>query len=218
VKRISKTAAGASGLFTVLMALYLLLLAYPEPLFCCSATFANITFSAHAPLPREIGGLAAEIEKRLAVSELYDPRGKQRVFVVDRPWLWTLLNGPYRQAIARNVELSDAILVPRLDIAAREIVHFDGRRAGAVNILTHEAVHTLVRRRIGRLRLWRLQWWQKEGYAEYIASVAASGSEAPARYRDAALAWKYLLEQRRLSFDQVLTLNDSLSDVLGQRQ
>jgi hypothetical protein len=179
--------------------------------------FRRITFRLTLR-PRGVGGLGREGEERVGAAELYDWRVEQRVFIVDRPWLWTLLNGPYRQAIARNVELSDAILIPRLDIAAREIVHFDGRRAGAVNVLAHEAVHTLVRRRIGRLRLWRLQWWQKEGYAEYIASAAASESEAPARYRDAALAWKYLLEQRRLSFDQVLTLDDSLSGVLRRRR
>ena len=124
------------------------------------------------------------------------------------------MNGPYRRAIARNVELGNPILVPHIDVERQQITHFDGRHARAVNILTHEAVHTLVERRIGLLRLWRLQWWQKEGYAEYIASAAATDSEAPRQYRDAAFAWKYLLEQRHLSFDQVIKLQDSLSKVL----
>lgn len=71
-------------------------------------------------------------------------------------------------------------------------------------VLTHESVHTLVEHRIGLLRLWRLQWWQKEGYAEYVASRGGTESEAPDRYRRAAERWKYLLETEHLTFDQVI--------------
>jgi hypothetical protein len=208
-KRILKATAKASGIFFLVCAVYLLLLAHPGPLFSCSVTYSNITFCSHSPLSPQIANLASAINQRLSTSELYDPAVKQRVFIVDQSWLWTLLNGPYRGAIARNVEIGNPTLVPHLDVERQVITHFDGRHAGALNILTHEAIHTLVKRRIGLLRLWRLQWWQREGYPEYIASARATHSEAPREYQDAAGAWKYLLEQRHLSFDQVVKLQDS---------
>jgi hypothetical protein len=196
-------AKGFSAILLVCI-VYLGLLAHPEPLFSYSARFTNITFYSGSPISPQIGLIASAVVKRLVTSEIYDSTLRQRVFIVDRPWLWNLLNGPYRRAIARNVEIGNAILVPRLDVPRQVITHFDGRSTGAVAVLTHESVHTLVEHRIGLLRLWRLQWWQKEGYAEYVASRGGTESEAPDRYRRAAERWKYLLETEHLTFDQVI--------------
>jgi hypothetical protein len=197
-------------------AAYLALLAHPEPLFAHSITYSHLTFYSQRPLPPEVAGIASAVARKLETSPWYDPGIEQRVFVVDRPWLWLLLNGPYRAAIARNVEIGDSILIPRLDVESAAIVHFDGRRAGAVPVLTHESVHTLVRRRIGVFRLWRLQRWQRGGYAEYVASDAATHSEAPPDYQRTARAWKYLLEIRHFTIDEVLSSQDSLEDVLSE--
>jgi hypothetical protein len=206
MKRFLRTTVKTSGVFALAVIIYLLLLAHPEPLFSYSITFDNITFYSNSRLPPETAAIASAVTQRLASSELYEPQLRQRVFVVERPWLWILLNGPYQHAIARNVELGNAILIPQLDVERQQIRHFDGRRAGAVGILTHEVVHTFVQRRIGLLRLWHLAWWQKEGYPEYIASERCADFKSPLRYQAAARAWKYLLETRQMSFDQVIGL------------
>ena len=70
----------------------------------------------------------------VASAEIYDPAIRHRVFIVNSPTLWLLLNGPYRHAMARNVEIGNAIFVPSLDIEKRAIVHFDGRQGRAVNV------------------------------------------------------------------------------------
>ena len=67
--------------------------------------------------------------------------------MVNSSALWLFLNGPYRRVMARNVEIGNAIFVPRLDIARRAIVHFDGRQTGGVSVLAHEATHSHVARR-----------------------------------------------------------------------
>ena len=192
------------GACALIVAGYVALLAHPEPLFSYSLTCSNITFFAHRPLPVEIVGIAARVARRVATSELRDSALVQRVFIVERPWVWILLNGPYARSMARNVELGNAILVPALDVDKGRVRHFDGRTADAVATISHEAVHTLVQRRIGLLRLWGLPWWQREGYPEYIASERGTTSEAPKPYRDAARRWKYFLEDRGMTFDQVV--------------
>jgi hypothetical protein len=63
-----------------------------------------------------------------------------------------------------------------------------------------------VQRRVGVLRVWRLAWWQREGYPEYVAGGEQGRPGAPERYRQAARIWKYLLEDRKLTFDQVIRL------------
>jgi len=205
-RKLLRVAAASGSALPTFTAVYLLLLAHPEPMFPLSVTYGNFTFYSRTPLPPQVASIAAEAGKRLATSELGVPAVAQRVFVVEKPWLWTLLNGPFRGAIARNVELGNAILIPTLDIEHRAIRHFDGRTAGAVSVLTHESVHTLVQRRIGLLRLWRLPWWKKEGYPEYIASQRCAQSEAPARYQEAARKWKKLLETDHMTFDQVISI------------
>lgn len=206
-KKIFVWVAKGSGAFLLLCLAYIALLIHPEPFFSHSASFGNITFYSRSAISPQVAAIASAVEERLLQSEIYDSALRQRVFIVDRAWFWDLLNGPYRHAIARNVEFGNAILIPTLDLPRQSIRHFDGRNAGAVAVLTHEAVHTLVEQHIGLLRLWRLKWWQKEGYAEYIASRGHPQSEAPARYRQAAARWKNLLETEHLTFDQIINLS-----------
>lgn len=196
------------GGLSVVVAMYAFVLAYPEPFFTYAVTHSGFTFHSHAPLPAQTAAIAHEAARRLATSEINEASRMQRVFIVERPWLWSLLNGPYHRVMARNVELGNAILIPRLHAPTLSVCHFDGRCADFVHILTHEAVHTLVQDRIGVLSVWRLAWWQREGYPEYIASERCTHSEAPAPYQEAARIWKELLEQRRMNFDDVVRIRD----------
>jgi hypothetical protein len=83
-----------------------------------------------------------------------------------------------------------------------------------VNVLAHEAMHTYLGRRVGLLATWRLPWWKKEGYAEYVASAGLADSEAPPRYQEAARAWRHLLIDAGWSFDQVIASEASMADLV----
>src|SRR5262249_433683 len=163
---------------------------------------------------QSLSTIASSVTEKARTSELYDPRIHHRFFIADKSWFYAFLNGPYRSAMSRNYELGNSIFVPTLDPANHEIVHFDGRRADAVKILTHEVMHSYVQNRIGLLRVWRLQWWQKEGYPEYIASDKGTRTDAPPAYREAAHAWKYLLEVRRLRFEEIIALKQDPHELM----
>jgi len=95
---------------------------------------------------------------------------RHRIFITESPALYALFNGPYRRAMARNVEIGHAIFVPRLDVV---------------------------------IASWRLPWWKREGYPEYIGSRGGTELDSPPAYRNAALRWKELLD-RGVPFDTVI--------------
>jgi hypothetical protein len=204
------------ALVGLLATAYLLVLVFPEPLFAHSLTAGHFTFRSPTPIDPGISAIVADVESRLSRSEIYDANVHHRVFIVEDPTLWSFLNGPYRRAMARNVEIGYAILVPRLDVKNRAIVHFDGRHAGAVNILAHEATHTYLGRRFGALATWRLPWWKREGYAEYVASGGLVDSEAPAGYQQAARVWRHLLIEAGWTFERVIASQTPVTDLLKQ--
>ena len=189
------------------IATYALILAFPEPLFSSVIADGNIRLYGREPFQGSAHELLREVRSRVAKSGIYDGRVQQRVFVAGTPAWYSFFNGPYRFAMARNVELWNAIFLPRLDLQNRQVVHFDGRRADAAEILAHEMTHTLMQRRLGLLHIWRLPWWKREGYASYIGNTKSAPE--PEMYRQARSRWAYLIEVRHLTFDQVIALDIS---------
>ena len=184
--------------------LYLLVLAFPEPLFAYSLAHENFrVYSRHAVDPR-VREILDEVNRRLSRSEINVAALTHRVFILDTPAWNSFFNGPYRAAMGRNCEIGNAIFIPGLDVRLGRVVHFDGRSAEAASILAHECVHTLVQRRLGLIRVWKLPFWKKEGYAEYIGVNEARSEPEPEPYRRARLRWKVLLETEGQSFDQVI--------------
>jgi hypothetical protein len=201
------------ALFVGVVCAYLTLLGFPEPFFPIATAHASVTLRATAALDTAAASrIIDSVLVRVSESELYDPAVRHRVFVFGDQRLWALFNGPYQGAIARNCDLGNAIFIPRLDPRGNRIVHFDGRSADAVGVLAHEIVHTFMERRVG-LRYWLLPWWKREGYPEYVGSARGTRLESPAAYREAALAWKVLIEERGMTFDQVVASTIRLEDV-----
>jgi hypothetical protein len=201
------------------VATYALVLAFPQPLFSSVVVDANIRLYGREPFQGSAHGLLTEVQSRVAKSGIYDASVRQRVFVTGTPAWYSFFNGPYRVAMARNCELGNAIFLPRLDLQRRQVVHFDGRTADAADILAHEMTHTLMQRRLGLLRVWRLPWWKREGYASYIGNTESAPE--PERYRQARLRWAYLIEVRHLTFDQVIALDisgDALTREMSESQ
>ena len=223
--RYLKKAAWAFGSFVMIIVVYGFLLAFPEPLFACKVEYKNFRVYSREPLDSRIKPALDTVEARLAVSELNDPRLTHRVFVCGTPAWNAFFNGPSRQAMGHNFELHNSIFVPMMDLDRSMITHFDGRVSELPWILAHEMTHTLVQKRIGLRKLWSLPFWKKEGYAEYIGSghpvalkdgvrllettqggaIQVSARQwVPRHYFEAEMLWTYLLDVRRLRFDQVM--------------
>ena len=189
--------------FAALTVSYVLLLLFPEPVFAHAESHRGITFYSRTTLPPGLDVIADDVIARLSTSPLYRARSRHRIFITESAVLYALFNGPYRRAMARNVEIGHAIFVPRLDVATGRIVHFDGRSTSAAAVLAHEIMHTFVTERVGLIASWRLPRWKREGYPEYIGSKGGTELDSPPDYRTAALRWKDLLGAG-LPFDTII--------------
>jgi len=149
---------------------YVVLLLFPEPVFAHSESHRGITFYSRTPLPSGLDAIAEDVVARLSISPLYRAEARHRVFITESPALYALFNGPYRRAMARNVEIGHAIFVPRLDVASGRLMHFDGRSTPAAAVLAHEIMHTFVTERVGLIASWRLPWWKRRNVQSVVST------------------------------------------------
>src|SRR5216683_1236870 len=91
----------------VAIATYALILAFPEPLFSSVIVDGNIRLYGREPFQGSAHELLTEVQSRVAKSGIYASRVQQRVFVALTPAWFCFFNGPYRFAMARNVELGN---------------------------------------------------------------------------------------------------------------
>jgi hypothetical protein len=218
----------AVGLVTTtllgLVLAYGTLLAHPEPLFAHQLAYRNFRVYSRDPLDPRLQPILDTVAVRLAASPLNDPTMIHRIFVLGSPSWNAFFNGPYQRAMGRRYEIGGSIFVPTIDLARGDVVHFDGRRARAVWILTHEATHSLVARRVGPWREMHLPRWKREGYPEYVASghpislrdgvalldqsygsaiPVGGGYQVPRSYFEDQMLVTYVLDVRGWTVDQL---------------
>jgi|CXWL01.1.fsa_nt_gi hypothetical protein len=228
--------AGMTGLAILVLGIagYLLLLFFPQPVFAHVYHGGRYALYSVAPLDAtRVAAILNAASERLVHAEFYDANEKHSVFVAGSRSLHYLFNGPNGRGMARNSEIGERIFVPTLDIAAQQIVHFEGRRERAAPILAHEATHTYIRREVGLLASHELPFWLREGYGEYIAyrepvtlrarvtelppesapSVETPSGTTPRHYYLAGLMWEYLLDVRGMTARQVLREKPAAANV-----
>ena len=74
------------AIVTVALA-YVVLLAYPQPLFAYQLKHAGITVYATTPIPDAMRTTLDRVRARINRSPLIDPARHQQVFICDTPWV-----------------------------------------------------------------------------------------------------------------------------------
>ena len=155
---------------------YVALLLHPQPLFAYSARDSAIVLHARGPLPREVTGVLADARRRVEASPFYDPQATYDAFLCDdvRTFtaftLWNRGAGAVSQwDLTGNIFLRPSHL-DRNRLVGRSGMETPGERTLSY-FIAHEVTHTMLARRIGRLRYARLQRWQVEGYADYVGKA-----------------------------------------------
>jgi hypothetical protein len=212
----------------VLVLLYAGLHLWPDPLFPNRVSAAGMTIYSRARLPPEAAECAARAAALIARSELAVPGRNERVFVCDSPWLFHLFN-PVTSGFAYSVPVSGNCFVGHVDFEKDLVRHrgpdFNTRKLSAV--IAHEATHGLIRRRVGWLRGLTVPDWVAEGYCDHVAQessfpedeglrLLAEGPSDPSiafRYFTYRQMVRYLIEERGLSFEEVLARSEDKAAV-----
>jgi hypothetical protein len=157
---------------------YAALLLHPQPLFAFSARDAAILLHAREPLPSEVQGVLADARRRVEASPFYDPDATYDAFLCDDVRTFTAFTLWNRGAGAVSQwDLTGNIFLRPSHVARNRLVGRSGNETPGERTLSyfiaHEVTHTMLARRIGRLRYARLQRWQVEGYADYVGKAGA---------------------------------------------
>jgi hypothetical protein len=183
VRRTLRLTSAGLGLSLLL---YLGTLLHPQPLFAYQARRAEITVYATHPIPEAIQPILARVEERISTSPLRDPRVAHRVFLCDdeRLFAWFASYKHRVGAVTYDMFNGNIFLRPS-HLEANRLVGPSGREVPGERtldyFLAHEITHHMASARLGRLPYWRLQPWQREGYADYIARGRGADIAAYAR-------------------------------------
>jgi hypothetical protein len=153
-----------------LMAAWLTLTAYPQPLFAYTLRQDNIVLYARAPLPGEARAILSDARTRLSRSPLYDAAREQHVFLCDSDALYGFLE-PRAHGSGRTNAFGN-VFIRGARVSDNRVVDRKGREKTGVRTLAyfiaHEVTHAMSIDRFG-IGFQALSSFQKEGYADFVA-------------------------------------------------
>ena len=159
----------------VAAALWIGVLAFPQPMFEHRLSHGQFDIWSDRPIPPEIRPILDDVTRRLERSELYDARQRFRLFCRNDDWRMALYSQRFSSAPGGVADtwLTRNIYLRRSDIAANRIFPPTGELADAAArplayFIAHEATHVMEARAFGRLMALRYPSWLREGYADYV--------------------------------------------------
>ena len=204
---------------------YLALVIHPQPLFAHSLQRGNIVLYTRRPLPPEATPILDDAVRRISASPLYEAGRTHHVFVCDSPityaffTLWNHRSG----GVTDTWAWGNASIRPS-NVKRNRVIGRNGLEKGGARTLSyyiaHEVTHAMTADRVGRLHMRGLSAFQTEGYADYVAFakpvdiargradlIANTDDMDPSKsgyYDRYRLLVGYLLQERKLSVDQLL--------------
>ena len=153
---------------------YLVLLAYPQPLFAYELTHAGITVHADTPIPDTMRGTLERVRARLDRSPLTERRTAPQVFICSAPWRFALFaRQNYRVGGVAEGFVGQHVFLRESDMHGRPPdwpVRSAGCRGSAAVVLHRARADAHRDGASGRTAHYaRLPQWVDDGYADYIA-------------------------------------------------
>lgn len=211
----SRRLAAVVALF---FSLYLLISAYPQPLFPNSISHQGITVYSDREIGREMYRVIERVTAKTASSAVHDSLAHHRVFLTGSHWKFALFAHVHFRAFGIRSPVLGNIFITKSDpaedlVIARQEGEFNRRTL--TGVLAHEVAHALLRRVDGGSGL---PSWKEEGYADYLADESTfdytegvrllqEGETHPSpayRYFKHRMLVQYLLEVEQVSFERFL--------------
>ena len=164
------------ALFGLLVAsvAYLVLLAYPQPLFAHELTHAGLTVHADAPIPDTMRATLERVRARLDRSPLLSRAAVPHIFICNEPWRFALFaRQNYQVGGVADGFVGQHVFLRESDMNRDRLIGPSGQPVAADRPLSyfiaHELMHIATVRHVGRARYARMPQWVDDGYADYIA-------------------------------------------------
>jgi hypothetical protein len=205
-------------------AAYLIVLAYPQPLFAHEMSAQRLTIHTMDVMPVEMSTTLERALARLRRSPLFSAAGDMHVFICQtQPVFAVFARQNYRVGGVADWLVGQHAFLRESDIRSDRLISPGGTPVAADRPLSyfiaHEAMHIAIARHVGRVRYSRLPQWVDDGYADYIArdidymqalrKLKEDARELDPRrsglYLRYHLMVAYLLEKRGLALDELFT-------------
>ena len=213
----------ARGVLLLTTSAYVLLLAFPQPLFAHVIRSSGFTVYSRVPVDANINAVLDRAHGRLTASPIYARHVKPNVFLVNSTRLYASLS----LYVGGNSFGKGFAMLPTTNVfinahdASKDLVFRDApanNMRSLSGVLAHETTHLLIRERYGYWRNLTMPTWKKEGYSEYVAGGSTLSYETGAvmwkarpddptgyQYFKYYMLVKYLLEQEKVSVDELFT-------------
>jgi hypothetical protein len=208
----------------VASAAYLVLLAYPQPLFAHEVSSRGLTIHAMQAMPPAMNTTLDRAVARLQRSPLFAAAGDVHVFLCQQQSVFTLFaRQNYRVGGVADWLIGQHAFVRQSDMHNDRLISPSGTPVSADRPLSyfvaHEAMHIAIARAVGRVDYSRMPQWVDDGYADYVArdidyADALQKLKADARELDPLrsglylryhLMVAYLLDKKRVPLAELLT-------------
>ncbi|GHT10586.1 hypothetical protein AGMMS4956_02160 [Bacteroidia bacterium] len=229
-RRLSRPLKIANYTISGIVVLYVILIAYPNPFFEYSYKYKNFKIHSTHLLGDSIDSILDRATNHLYCSEI-NTDVTHNIYFCNSFARYSFFAPISRRAFAVNYPIFNTIFIAKCDIANDSVYknnikdNYTKKLSGTI---AHEATHTLIKEKIGLRRFIMLPKWKNEGYCEYIAHNNANATKEAkeylivnknnhklgADYRRYYYAVAYLIEIEKMSFDDIVTTNLSLEQVL----
>ena len=167
-------------LLVLLIAFYILIPAFPHPIFKHKLVYENFSVYSDKELPENFTDILKETKFRIENLEIYDPSFKPDIFICDSEDLykffafWVRLN-PNSQGF--NLSFFDNTFLNLTRINSLKYYHDQRLKYTHLNgnvsqVLAHELIHNLDSRYSGIWEYIEKPVWKKEGYCEFGSTIA----------------------------------------------
>jgi len=216
-----------------LLVIYLGLRIYPNFLFGHSFKYKNFNVYSTQPLGDSIQTVLDETEIKLSSSEIYDKGLTHNIYLCNNYTLYTFLAPFSRKAFACNYPVINNIFIANCDIDKNEAYKNNAkdqyiRQLSA--LITHEMTHTFIEQKIGFWKFRTLSSWKNEGYCDYVGYgqadnlkegqkfllISKNDKKPGTEYRKYYIAVNYLMTVKNMTFDNLLSTDQSFEEVLNK--
>jgi hypothetical protein len=157
-----------------LSAAYVVLLAYPQPLFAYELNHAGIVVHSTIPIPDAMRQTLERARARLERSPVFDRSRPAHVFICQPRWLFALFaRHAYQVGGVADWAVGQHVFLRQSDLHNDRLIGPSGQPVAADRPLSyfiaHEIAHITHVRAVGRLAYARMEQWVDDGLADYVA-------------------------------------------------